>query len=58
MRDKEKDDGMTDGPLMRMKGMINRGEICITSNSIDIEYVTNIYQLWEDAHVTVRKCIS
>ena len=55
MRDKERGDGVTDGPLMRVKVMIDRIEVCITSNLINNEYVTNIYQLWGDAHATVRK---
>ena len=44
---------MADGSLMRVKGMIDRGEVCTTSNLINIEYVTNICQLWEDAYVAV-----
>ena len=55
MRDRDRGDEVTDEPLMRVKIMIDRSEVCVTSNSIKIEYVTNIYQLWGDAHVTVRK---
>ena len=58
MRDKKRGGGVTEGLLMRVKNMIDRGEICITSFLVNIEYVTNVYQLWEDAHVTVRKCMS
>ena len=43
MRDEKRDGGVTEGPLMRVKDMNDRGEICITSNSINIEYVTNIH---------------
>ena len=57
MRDtrRERGDEITDEPLMRVKIMTDRNEVCITSNSIDIEYLTNICQLWGDAHAAVRK---
>ena len=47
---------MDDGPPVRLKGgMIDRGEVCVASN---IDYATNIYQLWKDAYVTVLKRMS
>ena len=55
MRDKEKNDEMINKSLMRVKTIIERNEVCIMSNSIHIEHVINIYQLWGDAHATVRK---
>ena len=58
MRDKGRDGGVTGGSLMRVEGMIDRVGVCIASNSINIDYMTGIYQLWEDAYATVRKYMS
>ena len=46
---------MINESLMRVRIMIDRNEVCITSNPINIEYMINIYQMWGDAYATVRK---
>ena len=45
---------MGDESLVRVKeGMINRGLY-----GFKFDYATDIYQLWEDAYATVRKCMN
>ena len=39
------DDGVINESLMRVKGIIDKGEVYIASNSINIDYATSIYQL-------------